>query len=173
MGRFPKLRYHSTMGGLQARQTAWILCLLSGCAKPSQAPLTSVVPVIGLPPIPIDLTRPGLDVRPMATAEAVAAVQPTVRVDAAVEEAMIERRPVRLGYPAEAAQRRLSGHVVFRIIVARDGTVEGLTLIETTNNLFIPIATASVQSWQYKPYLLNGKPTAVDTQVRLDFEPPL
>lgn len=143
-----------------------------GCAKPSQAPLTAVVPVIGLPPIPVDLTRPGLDVRPMPTAEAVAAVQRTVRVAPQVEEAMIERRPVRLGYPAEAAQRHLSGHVLFRVIIAPDGTIQGLTLLETTNNLFVPIATASIQSWQYKPYLLNGKAFAVDTQVRLDFTPP-
>ena len=145
---------------------------MAGCAKPPQAPLTSVVPVIGLPPIPVDLTRPGLDVRPMPTAEAVAAVERTVRVAPQAEETMIERRPVRLGYPAEAAQRHLSGYVRFRVIIAPDGTIQGLTLLETTNNLFVPTATASIQSWQYKPYLLNGKPVAVDTQVQLDFTPP-
>ncbi len=160
------------MGNAAALASVMALGLAIGCAKPPQAPLTSVVPIIGLPPIPIDTTRPGLDIRSMPTAEAVAAVERTVRVAPQVEETMIERRPVRLGYPAEAAQRRLSGHVLFRVIIAPDGTVQGLTLIETTNNLFVPVATASVQSWQYKPYLLNGKPVAVDTQVRLDFTPP-
>ena len=161
------------MPGPLIPQVAMILMLmLAGCAKPPQAPLTSVVPVIGLPPIPIDLSRPGLDVRPMPTAEAVMAVEHTVRVAPAVAETLIERRPVRLGYPSEAAQRRLSGYVRFRVIVARDGTVEGLTLLETTNNVFVPIATASVQSWQYKPYQVNGTPVAMDTQVRLEFTPP-
>ncbi len=161
------------MGGWKVAQAAVGLCLLAGCAKPAQGPLTSVVPVIGLPPIPIDLSRPGLDVRPMPTAEAVAAVEHTVRLTPELAETLIERRPVRLGYPAEAAQRHLPGYVRLRIIIARDGTVEGLTLLETTNNLFVPIAIASVQSWHYKPYLVSGKPVAVDTQVRLEFTPPV
>ncbi len=152
--------------------TAWALCLLAGCAKPPQGPPSAVVPVIGLPPIPIDLTRPGLDTRPMPTAEAVAAVERTVRVAPDVAETMIERRPVRLGHPAGATGRNLAGYVRFRVIIATDGTVQGLTLLETTSNLFVPIATASVQSWQYKPYLLNGRPVAMDTQVRLGFTPP-
>lgn len=149
-----------------------VLCALTGCAKPPQTPLTAVVPVIGLPPIPIDLSRPGLDIRPMPSAETVAAHERTVRLSPQVAETMIERRPVRLGYPAEAARRHLSGYVRFRVILAPDGTVQGLTLLETTNNLFVPIATASVQSWQYRPYVADGRPIAIDTQVRVDFTPP-
>ena len=30
-------------------------------------------------------------------------------------------------------------------------------------------ALAAVQSWRYKPYLLNGEPTEVDTTVTVNF----
>ncbi len=144
----------------------------AGCAKPPQAPPTYVIPVIGLPPIPIDVSRPGLDVRSMPAAETMIATERTVRVPPEVASTMLERRPVRLGYPREARQRHLSGHVRFRIVIARDGTVEGLTLVEATSNLFVRPATASVQSWQYRPYLLDGQPVAVDTFAQVDFAPP-
>jgi protein TonB len=30
-------------------------------------------------------------------------------------------------------------------------------------------ATEAVQNWRYKPYLLNGEPTEVDTQITVNF----
>ena len=160
------------MGRAVSRALLGMVALGAGCARPSLPPPNYVVPVIGLPPIPIDMTRPGLDVRSMPTAETMSAAERAVKVTPEVATTMLERRPVRLGYPAEAAQRRLSGYVKFRVVIGRDGVVEGLTLVETTNNLFVRPATASVQSWQYRPYLVNGKPVAMDTLVRLDFVPP-
>ncbi len=148
------------------------LAVCAGCAKPPQAPPNYVVPIIGLPPIPIDETRPGIDVRPIPTAETMAATEHVVSVAPEVQAALLERRPVRLGYPPEALQRKLSGYVRFRVVIGRGGTVEGLTLVETTNILFVRPATASVETWQYRPYLLNGRPVAVDTFVRVDFEVP-
>jgi protein TonB len=130
------------------------------------------VPLIGLPPIPINETRPGLDVQRMRSAESVAATERTMRVAADVESAMLTRRPVTMGYPAAARARRLAGRVRFRVIVGRDGSVEGLTVVEASDPMFVPIATASVQSWQYKPYVLNGQPVAVDTMVQVEFAPP-
>jgi outer membrane biosynthesis protein TonB len=152
--------------------TTVLLVVCAGCAKPPQAPLTQVVPVIGLPPITIDETRPGLDVQRMRSAESVAATEQTLRLAPDVASTMLERRPVSMGYPAAARARRLAGKVRFRAIVGRDGAVEGLTVVEASDPVFVPIATASVQSWQYRPYLLNGQPVAVDTMVQVEFAPP-
>jgi TonB family protein len=151
-----------------------LIGLCAGCAqRPAKGPpLSYVVPVIGLPPIPVDTTRPGLDVQTMRSAESVAATERTVRIPADVASAMLERRPVSMGYPAAARARRLAGKVRFRIIVGRDGVVEGLTVLEASDQVFLPIAIASVQSRQYRPYLLNGQPVAVDTMVQVDFAPP-
>ncbi len=149
-----------------------LLGMCAGCAKPPQPPLTYVVPVIGLPPIAVSETRPGLDVQAMRSAEAAAASERTFRVPADVESAMLERRPVSMGYPAAARARKLAGRVRFRVIVGRDGGIAGLTVLEASDPVFVPIATASVQSWQYRPYLLNGQPVAVDTMVQVEFTPP-
>jgi TonB family protein len=131
------------------------------------------VPLIGLPPITIDETRPGLDVQTMGSAEAVAASQHPMRIPANVASSLLKRRPVSMGYPAEARRRRLAaGKVRFRVIVGKDGNVEGLTLVEASDPVFVPIAMASVQSWQYRPYQLNGQAVAVDTTVQVDFAPP-
>jgi TonB family protein len=144
----------------------------AGCAKPAPTPPGYVIPVVGLPPIMIDEKRPGLDVLTMRSAEEVAQSERTMQVPADVESAMLERRPVRMAYPVAARSRRLAGKVRFRVIVARDGSVEGLTMVEASDPVFVPIATASVQSWQYRPYVLNGQPVAVDTTVQVDFAPP-
>jgi TonB family protein len=150
-----------------------LLGVCAGCAKaPVQGPLTSVSPLIGLPPIPIDTSRPGLDARDLPTAETMAATQRTVKVASDIEATMIERRPVSNGYPAEARQKHMTGQVRFRAIVGPDGRIQGLTLIDASSPVFIRMATANVQSWQYRPYLLNGQPIAVDTTVRVDFAPP-
>ena len=147
------------------------LGVCSGCAKPPQAPPNYVVPVIGLPPIAVDMTRPGLDVQPMPTAETVISVERTLKVPADVEAALLERRPVRVGYPLAARQRNEAGFVRFRVVVSTEGKVKGLTVVESSDQVFVPIATATVQSWEYRPYVLNGKPVAVDTMVRVDFKP--
>ena len=148
------------------------LCVCAGCAKPAQTPPNYVVPIIGLPPIAIDTSRPGLDVREMPSAETVAANERAVNVAAEVEAQMLERRPVRMGYPLAALQRNESGYVRFRVIVSAEGNVQGTDRGgEASDQVFIPIATASVQSWQYRPYVLNGRAVAVNTFVRVDFVP--
>ncbi len=149
-----------------------LLCLLEGCARQPQAPPAYVIPVIGLPPIPVEQSRPGIDPHDIPSAETILAIEPTIRLDAEQAASRLERRPVRLGYPAEARQLGLSGFVRFQVVIAADGTVQGLTLLETSNNLFVRAATATVESYQYRAYLVDGKPVAVDTTVRVEFELP-
>jgi protein TonB len=35
--------------------------------------------------------------------------------------------------------------------------------------MLAPAAIDAVKQWQYKPYLLNGKPIEVDTQITVNF----
>jgi TonB family protein len=108
----------------------------------------------------------------MRSAEAVAASERTIKIPASVANSLLIRRPVKVGYPQEARGRRLRGKVLFRMILGRDGNVEGLTVVKASDPVFVPIATASLQSRQYLPYQLNGRPVAVDTTVEMEFEPP-
>jgi protein TonB len=105
----------------------------------------------------------------MPTAEEAAAGEHPLKVPAAVAASMLESRPVMLAYPAEAKARHLTGKVLFRAIIGQDGSVKGLTVIESADPLFVPAAVAAVQSWRYHPYLLNGQPVAMDTTITAIF----
>jgi TonB family protein len=143
-----------------------------GCRRRVQAPLTMVAPIPGSPYyVLVDLTHPEQhpEMVPMMSAEQALQKRRAVKIEPAAASAMLARRPVNLAYPVEAKERRLSGSVVLRTIVGEDGTVKGLTVLSSSDPSFISAAEASVQSWQYRPYLLNGKPAAIDTTVTVNF----
>ncbi len=71
-------------------------------------------------------------------------------------------------YPAEAKANGVSGTVVMRAIISKEGTVENLTVISGPEELR-GSATDAVSQWTYKPYLLNGEPTEVDTTITVNY----
>jgi protein TonB len=71
-------------------------------------------------------------------------------------------------YPAEARAAHVSGMVVLHAIIGRDGTIENLTVISGPEMLRAS-ALDAVRQWTYKPYLLNGEPTEVDTTITVNY----
>jgi protein TonB len=71
-------------------------------------------------------------------------------------------------YPAEARAAHVSGAVVLHAIIGKDGTVENLTVISGPEMLRAS-ALDAVRQWTYKPYLLNGEPTEVDTTITVNY----
>jgi len=71
-------------------------------------------------------------------------------------------------YPELAKQARVQGSVVLQAFIGRDGSVTDLKLISGHPLLTQP-ALDAVRQWMYKPYLLNGEPVAVETQVTVNF----
>ncbi len=143
-----------------------------GCRRQVQAPLTAVAPIPGMPfLVPIDLSNPEQHAgpRPMPTAEEAIRGHKAVKISAEIMSTMLQRRPVNRAYPPEVQQRHLNGKVTFRAILAEDGTVKALTVLAATDPVFVPAATEMVQSCQYRPYLLNGKPVIVDTTITVNF----
>jgi protein TonB len=55
-----------------------------------------------------------------------------------------------------------------RATIGKDGSIESLTLV-SGHPILVPAATAAVKQWKYKPYLLNGEPVEVDTDVLVNF----
>ena len=53
-------------------------------------------------------------------------------------------------------------------MIGRDGRIENLHAI-TGNPLLIKAALDAVQQWRYRPYLLNGEPVEVETQITVRF----
>jgi TonB family protein len=81
-------------------------------------------------------------------------------------------------YPEEAKAQHIQGVVVLHARIAKDGTVKDLQVISGPPPLIVS-AIDAVRQWKYKPYLLNGEPTEVDTTVNINYtfggdaEPPV
>jgi outer membrane biosynthesis protein TonB len=159
------------MVGMRFVATVLLVGVCGGC-RHVQAPPTAVAPVPGMPfLVPVDRSNPERHpvARAMPSAEEVARGHKVFSVAPGVMESMLQRRPVNLAYPVEARERHLTGKVLFRAIVAEDGTVKGLTVLEANDPIFVPAAITRVQSGRYRPYLLNGKAVAVDTEIAVNF----
>jgi len=71
-------------------------------------------------------------------------------------------------YPDDAKQARIQGQVVLQAEIDKNGDIENLTLI-SGHPALAPAAVEAVKQWKYKPYLLNGEPMKVETQIIVNF----
>jgi protein TonB len=90
-----------------------------------------------------------------------------VRVSTGVATGLLIKR-VTPNYPQLAKQARIQGHVILQAEISKDGTIQNLQLI-SGHPMLAPAAIEAVKQWRYKPYLLNGEPVAVETQVDVNF----
>ena len=90
-----------------------------------------------------------------------------VRVSSGVSSGLLIRR-VNPTYPPLARQARIQGVVILQAQISKDGSIENLQLI-SGHPMLAPAAIEAVKQWKYKPYLLNGEPVEVDTQVQVNF----
>src|SRR5215831_1422502 len=90
-----------------------------------------------------------------------------VRVSSGVSQGLLIRR-VNPTYPPLARQARIQGTVILQAQISKDGSIENLQLI-SGHPMLAPAAIEAVKQWKYKPYLLNGEPVEVDTQVQVNF----
>ena len=72
------------------------------------------------------------------------------------------------GYPPMARAVRVPGPVVLRAIISKTGTIENLQVI-SGHPLLVKAAVDAVSQWRYRPYVLNGEPVEVETQVIVNF----
>jgi protein TonB len=90
-----------------------------------------------------------------------------VRVSSGVSTGLLIKK-VQPNYPPLARQARIQGSVVLQAEISKEGTIQNLQLI-SGHPMLAPAAIEAVKQWRYKPYLLNGEPVAVETQVIVNF----
>jgi len=90
-----------------------------------------------------------------------------VRVSSGVSTGLLIKK-VTPTYPQLAKQARIQGQVVLQAEISKEGTIQNLQLI-SGHPMLAPAAIEAVRQWRYKPYLLNGEPVAVETQVVVNF----
>jgi TonB family protein len=74
-------------------------------------------------------------------------------------------------YPIATERQNVEGTVRLRAIIGRDGNVKTVTVLDG-DPLLVDAAIAAVRQWKYKPALLGGKPTELDTIINVVFRLP-
>jgi TonB family protein len=77
-------------------------------------------------------------------------------------------RVVDASYPNEARPQKLHGAVVLQALIERDGSVQDVKIVRGYFLLGRAAVTA-LKQWRFRPYIFNGKPVAVRTQITMNF----
>lgn len=89
-----------------------------------------------------------------------------VRISHMSEGDLIRRvQPI---YPSIARNARIQGAVVLSAIISKEGTIENLHIL-SGHPLLAGAAIEAVRQWRYRPYVLNGEPVEVETQITVNF----
>ena len=111
---------------------------------------------------PIDETTfaPTPDLTPVAT--------PPARLSASIMAGRM-RSHENPKYPGKARAAHIQGVVVLHAIIGTDGRIANLSIISSPDSSLSEASIKAVNKWTYEPYLLEGKPTAVDTTITVNF----
>ena len=74
-------------------------------------------------------------------------------------------------YPATALQRGTEGVVELLATISKDGNISAVKTLSGDAQLS-HAAVEAVKQWKYKPYLLNGEPVEIQTQITVKFKLP-
>jgi len=72
-------------------------------------------------------------------------------------------------YPVEAKQAGVQGLVVLAAVIGKDGNIQSLKVLDSPSPILSQAAMDAVKQWKYRPYVLNGTPVEVDTQITVNF----
>jgi periplasmic protein TonB len=77
-------------------------------------------------------------------------------------------RKVQPAYPQLARTARIQGSVVLQAVISKEGAIENLKVL-TGHPMLVQSAIDAVRQWRYRPYILNGDPIEVETQIVVNF----
>jgi protein TonB len=113
----------------------------------------------GLPLAILGGTRPVLPIAPAPTLR-------TFRNSNLLVGRLVNR--VRPDYPYPAKTAHVQGAVVLAAIISKAGTIEDLRVL-SGHPMLVAAAIKAVSQWRYRPYILNGEPVEVETQITVNF----
>jgi protein TonB len=106
---------------------------------------------------------PGAAVRPVVRPEP----RTAVRISSAVEAGLLIRKTMPI-YPPIGHAMHAEGTVVLEASISKAGTIENLRVVSGPSVLR-QAALDAVQTWLYRPYLLDGEPVEVETTINVIF----
>ena len=92
----------------------------------------------------------------------------TARISSGVMAGLLLKK-VDPGYPLSARAPNMSGTVVLRAGINEDGHLRSLHVVQAPSMELGQAAVVAGLQWTYKPYILNGTPTPVETTLMMNF----
>jgi TonB family protein len=99
-----------------------------------------------------------------------APVLQTLSISQGVSQGLVIKK-VAPSYPANALRLRVEGSVQLLATISRKGDISAVKILSGEPSLAKAAADA-VKQWKYKPYLLDGSPVEIQTQVTVNFKLP-
>lgn len=94
----------------------------------------------------------------------------TLNVSQGVSQGLLIKK-VPPTYPPTALRMRIEGNVELVATIAKTGEITHVKVLSGDSQL-TKAATDAVKQWKYKPYLLNGEPVEIQTQITVKFKLP-
>jgi periplasmic protein TonB len=101
------------------------------------------------------------------------AAQPVLqkmKISQGVAQGLIVKR-VPPEYPRSAMAMRIEGAVELAATISKDGDIKDVKVLKGDQQL-AHAAVQAVKQWKYKPYLLNGEPVEIQTEITVNFKLP-
>ena len=94
----------------------------------------------------------------------------TVRISQGVSQGLLLKKvpPV---YPPMAVQLRKEGVVQLLATISKTGEISNVKVL-SGDSMLARAAADAVLRWKYRPYLLNGTPVEIETQISIVFKAP-
>jgi TonB family protein len=93
-----------------------------------------------------------------------------IRISQGVSQGLLLKK-VPPAYPRMALQLHKEGVVELLATVSKEGRISNIKVL-SGDAMLTNAATEAVRQWQYRPYLLNGQPLEVETQITVSFKLP-
>jgi TonB family protein len=104
------------------------------------------------------------------SSSAPAPVLQTMNVSQGVSQGLLIKH-TQPSYPPNALRMRIEGSVQLLATISKTGDISGLKILSGDPGLARAAAEA-VKQWKYRPYLLDGAPVEIQTQVTVNFKLP-
>jgi TonB family protein len=129
---------------------------------PADAPAPSMVGIATAGAPPPDLVSAG--------GSAPQPVLQAMNVSQGVSQGLLVKK-VQPTYPKNALFMHIEGAVELVATISKTGDISRVKVLNGDSQL-TRAATDAVKQWKYKPYLLNGEPVEIQTQVTINFKLP-
>ncbi len=106
----------------------------------------------------------------LVTTNAVAPKPGSFRVSQGVSQGLVVKKVAPV-YSATALQLRKEGQVELTATISKEGAVTGVRVL-SGDLMLAKSAVEAVKQWKYRPYLLNGEPVEIETQITVNFRLP-